>query len=950
MSEKLKKSGKPSKTYTCADCNEVFDQKSHYDRHLNRKIPCLLKDKPLKEVISEAVSMEVSKIIKETDKEIIISKDIINSVDNDEEIKPKKKSNKSKDKKIKEIKEIDYSYLRMPENEVIFEIEENIKENEKIKPILKMIDKAHNILYQSENIVGSKALQIIMNLLFIKLIQSFLSDKEEEGKIDLLNKKYYEDKYDDEELERIFGYFIDLKTLTKQPLKEIRNDTQVDAIKQMGEILKRHPITKMIYTEANFIKIREATTVQAVINEVIDKINFKDFEKNEDVIGEIYEYMLNNYVKNDSKELGQFFTPRKLMKLILGYVFNRLKKKFSKIDIQKYISIYDSCMGTGGWLVTSHNLLYEDYKNINLSGGEVEPETFQYGLMNICMTIKKFPNDIQCNSSLTHINNNKHHLIVTNPPFNSKKQIKFEQIKNNFEKDTYTKSNNINIDDIYKLKKDDPPIQFLELDTYKLEENGICIIVLPYGEFFFGNSYSKTRDYFMNRVNITDIILVPGGIFTHTDIKTCVLIYENGKPTKKIKFSKINKDCNKIIKITTVYKEDIMKEPNNSWYVTDYLMDEYIENLSIQMNNFEWIEFGKLFTLEKGKTQSSEVDECENGESFFINLSKNNNFKRINDYNLDGENVFISNTAPLGLIQYFQGKCCYSNLLHLIKVNKECVEIINIKYIYYFLSNLSEHIKTIYDKGSCNKSLDVKNLNRMKIPIPPIEIQNKLVNMIDSSNDKIKYMKLIIESFKVDVQTFFELTVEIENRFTETEWIEFGEVFILEKGKTQSSEVIEDENGEAFFINLSKNNNFKKINEYSLDGENIFISNTAPLGLIQYHKGKCCYSNLLHHIKINKEYSEKINIKYIYYFLSTLTEHIKEEYDKGSCNKSLDIKNLNRMKIQIPPIDHQNECINKINEMENIIKRWEKDVEDILSNGNNKFLQYLEKESLKISK
>ena len=45
-----------------------FNQKSHYDRHVNKKIPCILKDKPLKDVINEAVFKQVSKIIKEYNK------------------------------------------------------------------------------------------------------------------------------------------------------------------------------------------------------------------------------------------------------------------------------------------------------------------------------------------------------------------------------------------------------------------------------------------------------------------------------------------------------------------------------------------------------------------------------------------------------------------------------------------------------------------------------------------------------------------------------------------------------------------------------------------------------------------------------------------------------------------------------------------------------------------
>ena len=865
---------------------------------------------------------------------------------------PKKETGQTKKNK-QEIK-IDLSYLRLPDNQIIYELKDDDINTDKITPILKMIDKAHNILYQAESIVGTKALPVIMSLLFIKLIQPFLSDKDEEGKIDLFNKIYYKDKYynKDEELNTIFGYFKDLKTLTKQPEKDIRNDTQNDEIKKMGEILKRHPITKNIYTEVNFIKVREGSTIKSLINEVIDDINFKDFENNEDVIGEIYEYILNKYIKSNSKELGQFFTPRKLMKLILNYKKSRINEIFLH---KKNINVYDSCMGTGGWLVSTFNMLKE--LNCEIYGGEVEPETYQYGLMNLILTLKKFTNNIQCNSSLTHINNIKHDLITTNPPFNSKKQIKFEQIKNNFENDNYNIENNVNINDVYKLEKDDPPIQFLELDTYKLNDNGMCIIVLPYGDFFFGSSYQKTREYFMKNVNITDIILVPGGIFTHTDIKTCILIYEkNNIGTTQINFMKINSECNNITKLSSVNINDINKEPIKSWYHMDYLLDNLVNDMTIKMEKFEWVEFGNVFSLEKGKLQSSKVEDDDDGEGVFINLSKKSDYKKIRSYKLDSENLFISNTAPLGLIQYYNGKCDYSDLLHHIIPNEKYKDKINIKYVYYYLQSIKYHIQEIYDKGACNKSLDIKNFNRMKIPIPPIEIQTRLSKKIDSSNDKVKYMKLIVESMKEDVINFFEMTIEIETRKEETEWVEFGNVFSLEKGKLQSSKVVEDDDEDEnliTFVTGAKDENFKKIVKMDvsyLEGENIFISengngNKRP---VKYFNGKCNYSNLVSHIIPNEKYKDRINIKYIYYFLKKLQPHIEEIYQKGSCNQTLDDKNFNRMKIQIPLIVQQNKCINSMNGMEEIINRWENDIENIINNGSEKFLEFLEVEYIRL--
>ena len=88
----------------------------------------------------------------------------------------------------------------------------------------------------------------------------------------------------------------------------------------------------------------------------------------------------------------------------------------------------------------------------------------------------------------------------------------------------------------------------------------------------------------MKQMNITDIILFQSGIFTHAGVKTCALIFEKDKNgTKNINFIQANKDCNILTKITTVLIDDIEKETNLSWYLRDYLKDEYIEELSSKM-------------------------------------------------------------------------------------------------------------------------------------------------------------------------------------------------------------------------------------------------------------------------------------------------------------------------------------------------------------------------------
>jgi type I restriction enzyme M protein len=826
---------------------------------------------------------------------------------NKESLPKKNKSTKLSKNKGKNVEEnIDYSYLRLPDNEILIELndEDNKLKNKSKKSILRMIKNGHNYLYNAENLEGQEALNDIMNFLFIKCIKPILSNKKEENKIDLLNKEYYKSLYSDKQLDEILSYFTDLKLLANQELSAIRNMKEpTDIIRQMGEILITHPITREIFTENNFIRAKKAPTIQGLLNEVIIPLDIKDIEQNEDVIGEIYEFIINGYVKKGSK-LGQFFTPRKLMKLIFKYKENRINEIIKKLDKKEKIKFYDSCMGTGGWLVTGYNILKEKYKNrILLSGGEIKTTTFQYGLMNLILTLKKFPQEVKCESSLSHINNTKHHIILTNPPFQTDK--KFNDIKINFMDDTYTKENKINLDDVYKLKDNSPPIQFLELDKYKLEENGLCLIILPYGELFFGSSNKSFREYFMNETNITDIILFEGGTFTHTGIKTCALIFENDKKgTKSINFIKANKDCNILTKITTVLIDDIKKEPNYSWYLRDYLKDEYIEKLSSELTNFEWDEFGKVFTLEKGKLQSSKVEEVEDGDGVMVTQSKNSNdYKKIKEYKLTGENLFVGNidSGKKFCIIFYKGNCDYTNLLSHSKINKNYKEKINIKYIYYFLKSLQDHLTINYLKGSCNLSLDIKNFNRMKIPIPNLNEQNKIIgNIIVLENDKKNLIQGINSNANMR-KMYMEAMIKNANSRGINKVMKLGEVCVINNGKNITEAQFIDGN---YPVIGGGKNYIGYHNEYNAPENTITISKDGnTCGSVLIHKTNIFVSN--HGLFINSINNKIITKNYLYNYL-LIIQHILLSYGKGSAQPGINKDDIiNKVKIPVPLLDYQ---------------------------------------------
>lgn len=824
--------------------------------------------------------------------------------------------------------EIDLSYLRVQTDECIFKME--VENKKKIKSeILSLIDTAHNILYNQENIEGENALNDIMNLMFIKSIAPILSDKKEEGKIDLFNYDYYKEYFDKETAETIFGYFKDLSNLSKEPLNVIRmsGDGTTDAIRQMGQILTKHKITKQIYIENNFINAKKAQTIQLLLNDVICNMDDKLLQSDEDIIGEIYEYIINQYVKTGSK-LGQFFTPRSMMKLMFNYKNVRINEIISKIELNEKIKLCDTCMGTGGWLVTGFNMLKEKYGNrLFLSGGEVKPSTFQYGLMNLILTLQEFPHIVQCESSLTHIDKEKHHLVLTNPPFQTDK--KFITIKENFETDEYTKENKIKLTDVYVLQNNNPPIQFLELDLYKLKENGLCIIILPYGELFFGESHQKSRSYFMKNANITDIILFEGGTFTHTGIKTCALIFEKDKTgTKAINFIKANKECSQLNLITTVSIDDINKEPVNSWYLRDYLKDEYIENLSTKLTNFQWIEFGDIFTLEKGQLQSSKVIEDENGDGVFINWSLYNKYKKISNCSLDGENLFLSTTMPNGknggyiVLKYYNGKCDYGDLMSKINISDKYKDKISLKYVYYFLNSIKSHIETIYEKGSCNRSLDQNNFNRMKIPIPTLEDQEKIIINITKLEELIILNTKSYESNDEMRKMYMEQMIKGATNKGINQFKTLGDVCDFNLGKRITEDKDGDENGlypvygggdKSYYTNIyNREGKTCKISRFGMSEKNCVILLNE-----KYYLNDAGLTLSSNNINIIKN-------KYLWNYLILIKSSIFNT-SRGTAQAGLGVELFKKLTIPIPPLEYQEKMEETLNMLDEL-KQYYKDM------------------------
>lgn len=155
-----------------------------------------------------------------------------------------------------------------------------------------------------------------------------------------------------------------------------------------------------------------ANDIKKLVDEV-NKISHKAFGEEKDLIGHVYEYFLQEFAVNATKEEGEFYTPHDVVQLIASM-------------IEPYDgTLYDPACGSGGMFIQSAELVKSkqgSISSVNVYGQEKEAATYRLAKMNLAlrgishhlggMSDSSFTNDLHKGLYFDY--------IMANPPFNLK--------------------------------------------------------------------------------------------------------------------------------------------------------------------------------------------------------------------------------------------------------------------------------------------------------------------------------------------------------------------------------------------------------------------------------------------------------------------------------------------------------------------------------------------------
>ena len=320
-------------------------------------------------------------------------------------------------------------------------------------------------------------------------------------------------KMDDEKEELGLGSFIP----EGYKWKDIVDLSGDDLLEKYEEILKdlseEDGLIGTIFNNAT-----NKITRPVMLKEVFKMVAAENWYMMEgDLKGALYERILEDNGQDKKSGAGQYFTPRALIQAIVEVVNPKIDE-----------TVADPCCGTGGFLLASYHHMkqqsmdiekQEFLKNNALYGADITPLVVTLASMNLFLHdigVDKSP--IELKDSLVETNDDLYQVVLTNPPFGTRPQGSVEVYANRPE----------------FIKTSDNQVNFLQHIMSIVKTGGRAGVVLPDSVLTDQGATAKVREKLLKDYNLHTILKLPTGIFYANGVKTNVLFFDKGEPTKDI--------------------------------------------------------------------------------------------------------------------------------------------------------------------------------------------------------------------------------------------------------------------------------------------------------------------------------------------------------------------------------------------------------------------------------
>jgi len=301
----------------------------------------------------------------------------------------------------------------------------------------------------------------------------------------------------------------------------------------------------------------------------IDELRFRSqTEKHE--LSYLYEAKIKN-MGNAGRNGGEYYTPRPLIRAIVQVVRPKIGER-----------IYDGAVGSAGFLCESFDYLKRTNPKRTTTQDRVLQERTFYGkekkslayviaIMNMILHGIEAPNIIRTNTLTENLadiqDKDRYEVVLANPPFGGGER---KEVQQNF-----------------PIRTGETAFLFLQHFIRILKAGGRGGVVIK--NTFLSNTDNASvslRKLLLESCNLHTVLDCPSGTFQGAGVKTVVLFFEKGAPTRKIWFYQLDPGRN-LGKTNPINDDDLVEFVKLQGTFADSLKSWSVDAKTINLTTFD---------------------------------------------------------------------------------------------------------------------------------------------------------------------------------------------------------------------------------------------------------------------------------------------------------------------------------------------------------------------------
>ena len=342
-----------------------------------------------------------------------------------------------------------------------------------------------------------------------------------------------------------------------------------------------------------------------------------------------------------------------------------------------------------------------------------------------------------------------------------------------------------------------------------------------------------------------------------------------------------------------------------------------IEEL-LKNEKVEWKKLGEVCEIKTGQAINKNKIEKNKGIYPVINSGKDP-LGYINIWNTEDDPIGItSRGAGVGSITYQPGKFYRGNLNYAVTIKDK--RILKIRFLYHLLYNLQEDIHKLCSFNGI-PALNASELKTLEIPIPYIETQEKIVNILDNFTNYVTELQAELQARNKQYSYYRDMLLSEEYLNKISEKLN-NSAKKYELRKLTIEEIVKIKNGKDWKTlgqgNIPVYGSGGKmdiyVNKYSYNRPTVLIPRKGTIENIFYVDEPFWNVDTIFYTEIDET---KIKPKYFYYFMKTID---LKALSINSTRPSLTQSILSKIEIKLPSLEIQNKVVEVLDRFQELIE------------------------------